>query len=258
MTGNESSVHHPALEHGEQPSPDRWARDAQGQRDRRAGQQQGSADELEEQVLDHVHAEQAALVRLDRRQQCDADGREPAEEEPGPICRLPVPRVCSVHASHRPQVGRPGRDDRDQRQAGRASIAGGRRGRPARVRRHHGQARRPASARRPSGTIRTAARRIGLILARNPWNRARAPCVNAAMKRILPGLFVVLIVLTACAASGGSSGEPPGSVSPPASAGAGRDRASDRRRGDPGGRLVRRVRSRSVHGHPPADLRPAR
>ena len=39
------------------------------------------------------------------------------------------------------------------------------------------------------------------------------------MKRILPGLFVVLIVLTACAASGGSTGEPPGSTSPPASDG---------------------------------------
>ena len=39
------------------------------------------------------------------------------------------------------------------------------------------------------------------------------------MKRILPGLFVVLIVLTACAASGGSSGEPPGSTSPPATDG---------------------------------------
>jgi hypothetical protein len=41
------------------------------------------------------------------------------------------------------------------------------------------------------------------------------------MKRILPGLFVVLIVLTACAASGGSSGEPPGSTSPPSSGGTG-------------------------------------
>jgi hypothetical protein len=39
------------------------------------------------------------------------------------------------------------------------------------------------------------------------------------MKRILPGLFVVLIVLTACAASGGSSSDPPGSTSPPSSGG---------------------------------------
>lgn len=37
------------------------------------------------------------------------------------------------------------------------------------------------------------------------------------MKRIPPGLFVVLIVLSACAASGGSSGEPPGGSGPPAS-----------------------------------------
>jgi len=37
------------------------------------------------------------------------------------------------------------------------------------------------------------------------------------MKRILPGLFVVLIVLTACAASGGSSSGPPSSTSPPSS-----------------------------------------
>ncbi len=79
----------------------------------------------------------------------------------------------------------------------------------------------PGSARAANGTTRAAARRIGLILAAIPWNRAPSSGVNAAMKRFLPGLFVVLIVLTACAASGGSSGEPPGSTSPPSSGGTG-------------------------------------
>ena len=46
------------------------------------------------------------------------------------------------------------------------------------------------------------------------------------MKRILPGLFVVLIILTACAGFAGSSGEPPGGSSPPA--------ASDGGSGGPG------------------------
>ena len=41
------------------------------------------------------------------------------------------------------------------------------------------------------------------------------------MKRILPGLFVGLLFLSACAASGGSSGEPPDGGSSPGSAGQG-------------------------------------
>jgi hypothetical protein len=54
------------------------------------------------------------------------------------------------------------------------------------------------------------------------WNRAGPAGVLAAMKRILPGLFVVLLVLAACAAPGGSpgdsAGESPDGSSPPQSA----------------------------------------
>lgn len=66
-----------------------------------------------------------------------------------------------------------------------------------------------------------SARRIAIILAGIPWNRASPVGVHAAMKRSMPGFLVVLLVLTACAASGtlpdGSSAGSPGASLPPAS-----------------------------------------
>ncbi|MEO7295619.1 MAG: hypothetical protein ABIZ57_05715, partial [Candidatus Limnocylindria bacterium] len=66
-------------------------------------------------------------------------------------------------------------------------------------------------------------RRIGSILAGNSWNRLATLGVHAAMKRTLPGLVVVLLLLAACAASGASpgssQGESPGASPPPSSDG---------------------------------------
>ena len=65
-----------------------------------------------------------------------------------------------------------------------------------------------------------ASERIGLILARTPWNRRVVSGVNAAMKRTVPSLLGIIVVLAACSASGGappsSAGE---STSPPSQEG---------------------------------------
>jgi hypothetical protein len=60
------------------------------------------------------------------------------------------------------------------------------------------------------------------ILARSAWNRGPSQGVKAAMNRTVPGLLVVLLVLSACAASGGTPGSSPGgSGSPPPTGGDG-------------------------------------
>ncbi len=65
------------------------------------------------------------------------------------------------------------------------------------------------------------ARRIGVIVARNWWNRRRAGGVRARMNRTMPGLLVVLLALAACSAPGTSPGPDASSPPPSGSEGAG-------------------------------------
>ncbi len=106
----------PALEDRQEAAPHWRGRGTQRQGDRASGEQQGRRDELKQHVLRHVDAEQRPLVGLDRRQQRQADGHQPAEPAPRAHPLMRVSRMSGIYPAHRPQVGPTGQRDRPDRE----------------------------------------------------------------------------------------------------------------------------------------------
>ena len=105
--GEEREAQHPhrqAVEQAQDAATQPRRRGTQDEGDRGAGKQERRRDELQQHVLDHVDAEQRALVGLDRGEEGDRQRGETGDEEPGAPRPRGIAWVRARHPTHEPQV----------------------------------------------------------------------------------------------------------------------------------------------------------
>ena len=108
-----------------------WLATRSSERDRRPEGDERRGNQCQQDVLDHVDAEQRRVVARDPRLKRERDGHEPAEERNGPRRRDAIRRMGAVDPPDRPEIEHGRGEQRDRDQADRTTNRAGHRPRQA-------------------------------------------------------------------------------------------------------------------------------